>query len=321
LVIYQAKGLEYALVALDKQSGALRWVSQPNVFSSTADANSLIVRIGCRDVLVTGIGTVLDPKTGVVLGEAIPHKEKDSKRYSQLFGAPGQVSDMSPAIGMGTDGLLGFGDTFEHRTAQDPWSEVQPPAATGRWSHFLVVRLILDANGKITTSSVFPDRIPVPFVYGGIHGTIVKNRLVTMPGYSNTFSVFDLAAGKVIITNRAAWSQGKAKDIKPDPNAPDIRAALDEFGLTINSVIEFNRGIGRNGYSSYSRTFVDGRGCIWYMNRQAQFYRIDPDKEFAAELAGTLVHPECWTSNSSPVPHGNRIYVRTFGRLACIGEK
>jgi HEAT repeat protein len=110
------------------------------------------------------------------------------------------------------------------------------------------------------------------------------------------------------------------KDLKPDPNAPDIRAGLKEFGLTIGCVTEFNRGIGRNGYSSYSRTFVDGRGYIWYMNRQAQFYRIDPTKDFAVELAGTLLHPECWTTTSSPTPHGNRIYVRTFGRLTCVED-
>jgi HEAT repeat protein len=174
---------------------------------------------------------------------------------------------------------------------------------------------------------VFPQRAIVPQLeYGNGHMTLVKDHMVVMPGYGSTLAAIALDTGKMAFPVKSLWKKeppfkgGNVPSPAPDAGDPKVRAALDEFALTVDNVVEFNRGIGRNGDSSYSRTFVDGDGCIWYMNRQARLYRIDPSRGFVSELAGSLDHPIVWTSCSSPYPHGGRIYVRTFGRLACIED-
>jgi len=330
-IVFYTSGAR-AVVALDKKSGAVRWVSKPNVAGqSGVDANAIVVRIGSRQVLVTNIGTVLDPNTGEVLGDAIPSIEKDGKTYSRLWGMVekgfGKVHGISPITDGSGTGLVAFGPDWPLRGGTEPWDKATSTSEKiGKEEEnplaycYFAARLGFNAEGKLTSTPVFPDRAVIPKMeYGNGHLTIVKNHLIVMPGYGHTLAGIALETGKLVIPPKGLWNSPKW--VKPDPNAPEIKAGMDEFGLTINAVTEPNRGIGRGGYTSYSRTFVDSTGCIWYMNRQAQIYRIDPAKDFNAELAGTLVHPECWTSTASPVPHGNRIYVRTFGRLACIGAK
>ena len=328
-VIYQAKGAG-SVVALDSKTGAQRWASKPSVFGhSGADANFLLLRVASRDLLVTNIGTVLDPRSGDVLGEAIPSVEKDGQRVSRLWGAMEittkgevKVAGLSPITGPGAPGVVAFGPDWPRADAAG--AEGAEPSGKSPY-HYLAVRLGFDAQGKLTTNCLFPQRTVVPkFEYGNAHMTILQDRLLVMPGYGRTLAAIALDTGQLVIPPKPLWPmppQARGWGLKPDANAPDIKAGLEEFGLTIDDVTNEGRGIGRAGYNSYSRSFVDGRGYIWTMNRQAQIYRIDPTKDFAAELAGGLVHPECWTSTASPVPHGNRIYVRTFGRLACIGEK
>ena len=330
-VIYQAKGAGSVVVALDSKTGAQRWVSKPNVFGHAGcDANFLILKVGGRDVLVTNIGTVLDPKTGLVLGEAIPSITKDGKTFSRLWGLMERgprgeikVAGISPIGTPGAEGVVAFGPDWPRNSEQDKWDEA--PAGRKRSSYsYLAVRLGFDAQGKLTTSCLFPERAIVPkFEYGNGHMTMVTDRLLVMPGYGRTLAAITLDTGKLVTPPKPLWPtppHARSWGLKPDPNARDIKAGLEEFALTIDAVTEGNRGIGRDGYNSYSRTFTDARGYLWYMNRQAQFYRIDPEEDFAVELAGTLVHPECWTSTSSPVPHGNRIYVRTFGHLVCVED-
>ena len=301
-VIYQARGARPVLVALDTKTGAQRWVSPPSVFGvSGSDANFLVLKVASRDVLVTNIGTVLDPKTGKVLGGAIPSVERDGERVSRLWGAMEttpkggvKVAGLSPITGPGAEGVVAFGPDWPRTDAAEPADT--EPSGKGAY-HYLAVRLGFDAQGKLKTACLFPDRAVVPKLeYGNAHLTILKDRLIVMPGYGSSLAAIALDSGQLAVPPKQLWKKPRPADIKPDPNAPDIKAGLEEFGLTIAAVTEFGRGMGRNGYSSYSRTFVDGRGYIWTMNRQAQFYRIDPAKDFAPELAGTLVHPACWTS-------------------------
>jgi HEAT repeat protein len=327
MVIYHAKGAQPALVALDKKTGDLRWVSKPNVFGQCgSDANFLIMRVGPRDVLVTNIGTVLDPRSGEALGEAIPSIEKDGRRISRLWGpmdpaARGEVKipGISPITAPGAQGVVAFGPDWPFGASEADAERAASSSGGGAGYCYLAVRLGFDAQGKLTTACLFNEPAVVPrFEYGNGHMTIVGRELLVMPGYGSSLASISLENGKLLMPPQQLWKA--RKDLKPDPTAPEIVARLQEFGLNIGAVTEFNRGIGRNGYSSYSRTFVDGRGYLWYMNRQGQFYRIDPRKGYSAELAGTLAHPECWTTTSSPMPHGNRIYVRTFGRLTCVED-
>jgi hypothetical protein len=113
-------------------------------------------------------------------------------------------------------------------------------------------------------------------------------------------------------------------DAKTVPNKPDLTdpkeiAAMARFGLDEKALFHGTQGMFRMKKEAYARTFVDGQGRLWISSRFGELSTLEAKAPWTLTKVGAVEHPKVWQSNANLVPHGDRLYYRTFGHLYCLG--
>jgi len=301
------------------------------------------VRLKDRDVAVYPGGWCVDPRTGSLLVKALPMQRAAGRTHHPMgvavgtFGTPvaRAEADGSATVLFSCDDTKGmvYGEEKNRFDVVPPDTDVARPPWTDkrfRWSvRVLACRLSLDAEGAVRSRPLWSQPATVLMeTSGGMwpHLALCGQR-IAVSNVKGQLAVLDLKTGRLLGKDfQPVYAcEYKTAVSKYRWDTPELIAAREEYGLT--EEIAFGKGGGRNMEQSlarmartvYARTFVDSRDYLWLAHRWGEIYVLElTDTGFRQVAHNKVNHPICWCSHAAPVPHGNRLYYRTWGHVYCF---
>jgi len=352
-------------MAYDTATGKLAWgptkddldPGEPKPWGSD-DASLVKIRLGNQDVVLTPGGWCLDPKTGKRLAKALAMRNANGRSWHPLGVEVNAF--ISPVARANADGsvtvVFSSGDAkgragdpdkrFGHAQndlgagAIPPDADITQPPWAGRkvWYSLRVLacRLSLDAKGQIRSEQMWeqPAAVAQELSSGaGPHVALCGDRIAVLT-VKGRIAVLDLKTGRLLGKDfQAVYDCGyRAASMKGvDINAPEIKAAMAEFG--ISDEVCWGRGTGgplqrqtdfsmsRMGRALYARAAVDSRNLLWIAHRLGEIYVLElNDTGYRLVAHNKVNQPPCWCSHAALVFQGQRLYYRTFGRLYCFED-
>jgi hypothetical protein len=318
-----------------------------NPWGHGTDSCVVPIRVNGRLIALNPGGWCLDPETGDVLAKALIAQDRDGRKWNRLgFGIGGQWSVYNtPVVRADSDGSAtvvfsgGDGKTFtgggkEGLTPVPTDADLTQPAWEGKkfvgGIRVLACRLSLDAKGQIRSEPLWPQSAALVVRESGQlhpHVAICGDRVMLLH-VKGQMAVLDLETGGRIGEDFQPVypCEYKTAHLKHDLKAPAVVAAREEYDLSEG--VAFGIGspgmdysLARMGRTVYARTAVDSRNYLWMAPRLGEIFVLDlgeTEKGFRILAHNRVNQPICWCSHAAPVPHGNRLYYRTWGHMYCF---
>ena len=310
------------------------------------DEGTLVrVRLKGQDVAVYPGGWCIDPRTGRLMGKALPMRQSGGRTWHPLGNTVGTFNSVvaRPNADGSVTALFSCDDTTglvygsekgeflavppDADLAQAPWADKKT-----RWAvRVLACRLSLDAAGQVRSEPLWPQPATLLMeTSGGMwpHLALCGQRIGVL-NVKGQIAVLDLKTGRLLGKDLQPIyaCEYKTAVSKYKWDTPELIAAREEYGLS--EEIAFGKGGGRNMETSlarmartaYARAAVDSRNYLWLAHRWGEFYVLELTDDGFRQVAHNKVnHPICWCSHATPVFHGNRLYYRTWGHVYCFED-
>jgi hypothetical protein len=335
LLVYPTNG---GVLARDKRTGEVRWKNVSCANTRTYETAVQVATVSGRKVLVLYNGDLYDPKDGQLLGTALPgvkparFERGEGLKLSRIecsigesggFVSPIVVPDQPGVIVFGILDWSAFGRKDGKATAPTPTDEYPQELSRGTTAagyRALAVRLSFGADGKLVAEQLWKEPATVPYAEQGPYLSYYQGLVYWMAVVGSAMAVIDLKTGEVLAPQKPVYPTSRAPK-KEAFETPEVKAAMETPLKMTQGLACDGNGIPRGGNWTYARGFIDGRGRMWINHRWGGLFGLQLGKDWKVAAQGQVAVPPCWCAHAHMFPHGERIYLRSWSHLYCLGKK
>jgi outer membrane protein assembly factor BamB len=342
------------LIAYDAATGKVAWGPAKykldeldgNPWGDGTDGGLVSISLGGRAIALTSGGLCIDPRTGRLMGKALAAQSGTGRGYNRLgldigrawsvFNTPvarAQADGSATVVFSGSDKQTFTGDAKSNSltpTPPDadvtaaPWSE----KTFTEGIRVLACRLSLGPDGQVRSEPLWPQPASLVVRESGQlhpHASLCGDRIGLLH-VKGQLGVVDLKTGRLLGKDFQPVypCEYKTAHLKYDLKAPEVLAAMEEYVLDPQMVFggKGEQSFARMGRTVYARTAVDSRGYLYLANRMHDVFVVELTDDGPKVVQKNVVaQPVCFYSHAAPVPHGRRLYYRTWTKVCCFEEK